>query len=68
MAPLVATTLIRETRSLAAPGLLMAGCAVLTLIGTFSSTRYGGNVLVPGRQNRDAVQEHGDDRLWVEER
>lgn len=45
MSPLVATTLIRETGSPAAPGLLMAGCALLALLGSLWLTRYGGNVL-----------------------
>jgi MFS family permease len=45
MAPLVATTLVRETGSLASPGLLMAGCGILTLVATLAVGRYGGNVL-----------------------
>jgi MFS family permease len=45
MAPLVATTLIRETGSPAAPGILMAGCGVLALLGSLWAERYGGNVL-----------------------
>jgi hypothetical protein len=45
MSPLVATTLIRETGSLAAPGFLMAACGVLALVGSSWSPRFGGNVL-----------------------
>ena len=45
MSPLVATTLMRETGSLASPGFLMAGCGVLALAGSFAVGRYGGNVL-----------------------
>jgi MFS transporter, MHS family, proline/betaine transporter len=45
MAPLAATTLIRQTGSVAAPAALIAGCAVLALIGSMWHPRYGGNVL-----------------------
>jgi len=44
-APLVATTLIRDTGSLAAPALLMMGSALLALVGSAWVTRLGGNVL-----------------------
>jgi MFS family permease len=49
MSPLVATTLMRETGSAAAPGLLMAGCGVLALAGSLALRRYGGNVLANQR-------------------
>ena len=45
MAPLIATTLIRETGSLRAPAIFVAACALLALVGSLFVTRYGGNVL-----------------------
>jgi MFS transporter, MHS family, proline/betaine transporter len=45
MAPLLATTLIRETGMLAAPAALIAGAALLGLAGSLAAPRYGGNVL-----------------------
>jgi len=45
-APLVATTLIREMGSATAPALLMIGCGLLALAGSFFVERYGGHVLV----------------------
>ena len=45
MAPLAATTLIRETGSLASPAFLMMGSASLTLLGSLWLERYGGEVL-----------------------
>jgi MFS transporter, MHS family, proline/betaine transporter len=45
MSPLIATTLMRETGSLASPGFLMAGCGLLALAGSLVVRRYGGNVL-----------------------
>jgi hypothetical protein len=47
-APLVATTLIREM-GVRAPGLLMIGCGVLALAGSFWTERFGGHVLVRNR-------------------
>ncbi len=44
-APLVATTLIRDTGQLASPAFLMVGSAVLALLGSLWVERYGGNVL-----------------------
>ena len=44
-APLVATTLIRETGQPASPAFLMVGSAVLALLGSLWVDRYGGNVL-----------------------
>jgi len=44
-APLVATTLIRETGSATAPALLMIACAALAIVGSLWVDRYGGNVL-----------------------
>ena len=44
-APLVATTLIRDTGQLASPAFLMVGSAVLALLGSLWVDRYGGNVL-----------------------
>src|SRR5262245_34247115 len=44
-APLVATTLIRQTGSVTAPALLMMACAALAIIGSMWVDRYGGNVL-----------------------
>ena len=44
-APLVATTLIRETGQPASPAVLMVGSAVLALLGSLWVDRYGGNVL-----------------------
>lgn len=48
-APLVATTLIRETGQAASPAGLMVGCALLALAGSLWLERYGGNVLGAGR-------------------
>jgi MFS transporter, MHS family, proline/betaine transporter len=45
-APLVATTLIREMDTATAPALLMIGCGLLALAGSFFVERYGGHVLV----------------------
>jgi MFS family permease len=44
-APLVATALIRETGQNASPAILMAGSALLALLGSMWVNRYGGNVL-----------------------
>ena len=44
-APLVATTMIRETDSVTAPAALMVGCGLLALIGSLWTQRYGGQVL-----------------------
>jgi len=44
-APLVATTLIRDTGMMASPALLMMACAVLALVGSIWVERYGGNVM-----------------------
>ena len=46
MAPLVATTLIRETGLPAAPAFMMAGCALLALVASVAAPRFGGHVLV----------------------
>jgi MHS family proline/betaine transporter-like MFS transporter len=48
MSPLVATTLIRETGLSTAPAALIAGAALLGLVGSLRVTRYGGNVLAGG--------------------
>jgi len=45
-APLVATTLIRAMGTATAPALLMIGCGLLALAGSFFVERYGGHVLV----------------------
>jgi len=47
MAPLVATTLIRDTGSVSSPAILMIGSSILALLGTLWVDRYGGNVLKP---------------------
>lgn len=44
-APLVATTLIRDTGQFASPAFLMMGSAVLALVGSLWVNQYGGNVL-----------------------
>ena len=44
-APLVATTLIREMGTVRAPALLMIGCGLLALVGSFWTERFGGHVL-----------------------
>ena len=46
-APLVATTLIRDTGQVTSPAFLMIGSAVLALLGSLWVERYGGNVLRP---------------------
>ena len=45
LAPLVATTLIRETGSVQAPAILAAVTAAIAIAGSFWLGRYGGNVL-----------------------
>jgi MFS transporter, MHS family, proline/betaine transporter len=45
MAPLVATTLIKETKLLAAPSFMMAACALLAILASFGAPRFGGQVL-----------------------
>jgi MHS family proline/betaine transporter-like MFS transporter len=47
-APLVATTLIRETGQAASPAALMAASAVLALLASLWIERLGGNVLIAG--------------------
>jgi MFS family permease len=44
-APLVATTLIRDTGDVTSPWYLMAFSAVLALLGSLWVERYGGNVM-----------------------
>lgn len=44
-APLVATTLIRDTNQMASPAFLMMFAAVLALVGSWWVERYGGHVL-----------------------
>jgi MFS family permease len=45
MAPLAATTLIRETGRAVSPAYLMMGSALLALFGSLWVERYGGNVI-----------------------
>ena len=45
MAPLAATTLIRDTGQVASPAYLMMGSALLALLGSLWVERLGGNVL-----------------------
>jgi MFS family permease len=47
-APLVATALIRDLGTNAAPAWLMIGCAALALVGSMWVARFGGNVLKRG--------------------
>jgi MFS transporter, MHS family, proline/betaine transporter len=44
-APLIATTLIRDTGQQTSPAFLMVGCALVALLGSLWVDRYGGNVL-----------------------
>ena len=44
-APLVATTMIRETGAATAPAFLMIGCGLLAFVGSLWTERYGGHVL-----------------------
>lgn len=44
-APLVATTLIRDTGQSASPAFLMMGSALLALVGSLWVDQYGGNVM-----------------------
>ncbi len=48
-APLVATTLIRETGQAASPAYMMMASAALALAGSLWVDRFGGNVLARGR-------------------
>jgi MFS family permease len=48
MAPLFATTLIRETGMPAAPSFMAIGCAALALAASFGVPRFGGHVLHGG--------------------
>ena len=52
-APLLATTLIRDMATATAPALLMMGCGLLALVGSFWTERFGGNVL--GRERPRAA-------------
>jgi MFS transporter, MHS family, proline/betaine transporter len=45
MAPLMATSLIRETGSVRAPALLAAATGLIAIVGSFWVERFGGNVL-----------------------
>lgn len=45
LSPLVATTLIRNTGSVISPAYLMIGSALIALVGSLGSTRFGGAVL-----------------------
>jgi MFS family permease len=45
MAPLIATTLIKETTLLAAPSFMMAACSLLAIVASFGAPRFGGQVL-----------------------
>ncbi len=49
LAPLIATTLIRDTSNLASPAYLMVACGVLALLGSLWVERYGGHVLKNAR-------------------
>ena len=44
-APLVATTMIRETGTPTAPAFLMIACGLLAFVGSLWTERYGGHVL-----------------------
>jgi MFS family permease len=46
IAPLLATTMIRETGTVTAPALLMIACGLLALVGSVWIERYGGHVLL----------------------
>ena len=48
-APLVATTLIRETGQATSPAYMMMASAALALVGSLWVDRFGGNVLARGR-------------------
>jgi MFS family permease len=48
-APLMATTMIRETGTVTAPALLMIGCGLLALVGSLWVKRNGGHVVVTDR-------------------
>ena len=43
-APLLATTMIREMDAVTAPALLMIGCGLIALVGSFWTERYGGHL------------------------
>ena len=43
-APLLATTMIRELDTVTAPALLMIGCGMIALLGSFWTERYGGHL------------------------
>lgn len=47
--PLVATSLIRETGAVTSPWYLMAGSAILALLGSLWVERYGGSVMRKSR-------------------
>jgi hypothetical protein len=47
-APLVATSLIRETGMTTAPAFVMAGCALLTLASALGLAKSGGHVMRVG--------------------
>jgi MFS family permease len=52
MAPLAATTLIRETGTAVSPAYLMMAAAALALVGSLGVKPYGGHVLRPAAEGR----------------
>jgi MFS transporter, MHS family, proline/betaine transporter len=54
IAPILATVLVKETGSPAGPAWYMAGCALLTLIGSLFLHRYDGRIM------RDSAMAPGD--------
>ena len=44
-APLIATSLIEQTRNNASPAYMMIGSALIALVGSLFAGRFGGNVL-----------------------
>jgi predicted MFS family arabinose efflux permease len=52
MAPLVATTLIRETGSVLAPAMLASATGLIAIVASFWVHRFGGQVLAPAGRRR----------------
>ncbi|HYE87550.1 MAG TPA: MFS transporter [Vicinamibacterales bacterium] len=55
-APLVATTLIRDTGQAASPAYMMMGSAAFALLGSLWVDRFGGNVMASRRHPRASVR------------
>jgi MFS transporter, MHS family, proline/betaine transporter len=63
LTPLVATSLIQSTGSVTAPAFVMIGCGLLTLVGSFGLSRYGGHVLTGTAAGDAAGRRDSEERM-----